>query len=64
MFALTRPVDEDDHQVVGFGFELPDGFAVSVPWPTQRGHNTIFAASAKQIANLIRTDIQWIEEKP
>lgn len=63
MFALTRPiVGEIGQQVVAYGMELPDGFAISVPWPTQRGQNTIFANSAKQIAELNRTDIQWIEK--
>jgi hypothetical protein len=61
-FALLRQV-EDPGSIIGYGFVLPDGSAVSVSWPPCRGSSFCSSASAEVNAALLGADIVWVDEK-
>lgn len=60
-FALLREV-EDPGSVIGYGFVLPDGSAVSVSWPPHRGNSFCSSASAEVNAALLGADLVWVDE--
>jgi hypothetical protein len=61
-FALLRQV-EDPGSIIGYGFVLPDGSAVSVSWPPCRGNSLYSSASAESSAALLGADLLWVDER-
>jgi hypothetical protein len=57
MFAL---VEDDSDRVIGYGFTLPDGSAVSVSWPSQRGVSYYSSRTAEDNAFLRGADLVWM----
>jgi hypothetical protein len=60
-FALLRQL-EDPGSIIGYGFVLPDGSAVSVSWPPRRGSTFYSSASAEGNATLLGADLVWVDE--
>ena len=61
-FALLRQL-EDPGSIIGYGFVLPDGSAVSVSWPPCRGNSLYSSASAESSAVLLGADLVWVDER-
>jgi hypothetical protein len=61
-FALLRQA-EDPGTIIGYGFVLPDGSAVSVSWPPRRGSTFYSSASAESSAALLGADLVWVDER-
>ena len=60
-FALLRQAEEPG-SIIGYGFVLPDGSAVSVSWPPRRGSTFYSCASAEGNALLLGADLVWVDE--
>lgn len=60
-FALLRQL-EDPGSIIGYGFVLPDGSAVSVSWPPRCGSTFYSSASAEGNAALLGADLVWVDE--
>jgi hypothetical protein len=60
-FALVQQV-EDPGSIIGYGFVLPDGSAVSVSWPPRRGSSFYSSTSAEGNAALLGADLVWVDE--
>jgi hypothetical protein len=60
MFALVGEVDESN-PVVGYGIALPDGSAVSVSWPAERGAAYFSSRNAEDNAFLRGADLVWMD---
>jgi hypothetical protein len=59
LFALV----ESEGRIIGYGFTLPDGSAVSVAWPVRSGAALFSSRSAEQSALLRGADLIWMTDK-
>jgi hypothetical protein len=59
IFALVDDA-ENDHHVIGYGMTLPDGSAVSVSWPSERGVSYYSSSTAEDNAALRGADLVWM----
>ena len=60
-FALVREPN-DPGSVVGYGLVLPDGSAISVSWPADRGSTYYRTTSAQAAANLRGADLILLDD--
>jgi hypothetical protein len=59
IFALVDDAGEA-RQVIGYGLALPDGSAVSVSWPVQRGVSYYSSSTPEDNAALRGADLVWM----
>jgi hypothetical protein len=60
-FVLLRQIEDPD-SIIGYGFVLPDGSAISVSWPPRRGSAFHSSTSAERNAALLGADLVWVDE--
>jgi len=63
VFALVDAAEADSNEVVGYGFTLPDGSAISVSWPAHAGTSYYSTRSAEANASLRGADLVWMTDR-